>query len=459
MESAYLCVILVLLGTYRWFTRTKLAGRAIAKFRFCACSKLPGVLAGGLALVGQWWVLLSIALVAFFVWSWLNATALFGYRFSDDSLSGQQRLLVTLAWYSYPACLVTYTLGFVAIVRHVCAQRRSALDNRCPWHHDVEWFLIYPRDVALQVLFMPMVYHLMMCGSVSRCLSVITNIHDKGIKDADPAQRNAMEVDASTANYGLADMYDAYALWCFGNLGMTVVDRVLKTDGSPEVLSILRHTLLFGVFAYCITQISGGLYNIIVACLNYLEAREVCPRCDSVGLCSLSGIFYGANFATSSIAIYNLFSFERKLHAALKNFNPDWKFWSMKIPVSLAFFELIVLNLTAPLTGLTESQRNLVDATSKAYFMVLVAALNTYAWRTSEEWYLWSSVRTGVVLPTVALNDCEAPSLDSSVHQTCLDSPLDSACGQLRGCTGRCDTPQTCPWKHDNSSMLTMSLS
>jgi len=109
-------------------------------------------------------------------------------------------------------------------------------------------------------------------------------------------------------------------------------------------------------------------------------------------VCVFSNIVYGANFATSSIAIYNLFSFEQKMGPSLRTFGPTWKFWSMKIPVTLSFTGVILLRLIQPFTGLNLNQIDFLEAIIKAYCMLLVAALNLKAWYPTEEWYTMDAV-------------------------------------------------------------------
>merc|ERR1712113_31416 len=82
------------------------------------------------------------------------------------------------------------------------------------------------------------------------------------------------------------------------------------------------------------------------------------------GICTFGDMMYGANYATSTIAIYNLIYFETHLGREMENFHPHLKFWSMKIPVTLAF-TISLLKLVQPWTGLGNSEVDLLNAVVK----------------------------------------------------------------------------------------------
>jgi len=439
-QSAHLCVLFVFLALWRYASRVALGTR----FRRWLQEHLPPWLGDVILFLSQWWVILTLVLIVELLITVVQV---------HDAVDVTITLKGDMGWIAYfsvmacPACVVTYLLSLVSVFRQIFAAWKDNERGKCGWYRDLRWVLQYPRDVAIQVLFLPMVYHLMMCRSVLRQWSAISGRYitnyDGLTVEGGPlpeALKHELELSIAGANACLAEMYDAYALWCFGNLGMLVADRQLSrgsNNGSnnstldrTSVFVVLKSTLLFGVQAYVITAVLGALYSIALAFVNLEYSPLLCnevnldplPMADTSsywangtvagsngtivddvsgtvddsqlnsGWCTFKNVIYGADFATSTIAIYNLFNFEHQLHSPLKKFNPGLKFWSMKVPVTLAFSEIIVLKLTQPFTGLPDNILELVDTLSKAFFMILVALLNVFAWTPTEEWYYWDEV-------------------------------------------------------------------
>jgi len=354
-----------------------------------------------LVILCQWWVILFLALTVELVLTLVSTFSADSVFHQDPPEHGVNGLLRYLSILCVPACGVTYFLGLTGIILQVNAARKDAASLNCRWHYDLRYTLPYARDVACQVLFMPMLYHIMMCRAVIRQWSVISGEFTDDIRNMPlnaTGQAN-LELQAVEADYGVAEMYDAYALWCFGNLGMAVVERSYRTQENLEdMVSLIRAGILFGVQAYVIVAVASGFYSNAMSLANVMQGADLCGesvgQTDSGGgFCTFGNIFYGADFATSTIAIYNLFSFEHKLWKPLQEFNPGWKFWSMKIPVSLGFAGVLCLNMSKPFTHLSSDQVTLVDALTRALVMPLVALLNLYAWRPGEVWYSWDDIR------------------------------------------------------------------
>lgn len=459
-QGLHLCVLFIFLMLWRYQSRRALWGRLRATVRHAVGAVC--------VFLSQWWSILFIALSVELGFTIASAVEVFR---GADLLGGNAGWLGKMSLGIFPACVVTYLLSVIAIARQICAAWNDN-SRGIGWQHNLSWVLQWSRDVAVQVLFMPMVYNLMMCRSVLHQWSALTGRHSSDIAmlDVDPHVKIALSENLATANASLAEMYDAYALWCFGNLGMRVVDHELRrAAGGPSgdassadefadalvsrlvdegvstasgqqavlrvlresreelrvvrqetfsLLSVLHSTLLFGVKAYVVTAIGSAVYLISIAYINIAWDPGLCidpdvgsavpiPNATDVhsaswspsghqvasAWCVFENVIYGADFATSTIAIYNLFYFEQQLHRQLRRFKPGLKFWSMKIPVTLAFSEIIFLKLVKPWTGLTDSEINILDASSKGYFMVFVALLNICAWDPAEEWYDWPEVR------------------------------------------------------------------
>lgn len=131
---------------------------------------------------------------------------------------------------------------------------------------------------------------------------------------------------------------------------------------------------------------------------------------------------YGMDFATSTIAIFNLITFEQQLKPYLGSFSPSLKFWSMKIPITLAFSQVIILRALQPWTEMTDSDVEILDAVSKGYCMVAVAFLNIFAWGPNEDWYLWEEVAArkttvvGTVKPAQEIDEDDDSSMSDDLE-------------------------------------------
>eukprot|EP00930_Biecheleria_cincta_P084902 TRINITY_DN74327_c0_g1_i1.p1 TRINITY_DN74327_c0_g1~~TRINITY_DN74327_c0_g1_i1.p1 ORF type:complete len:414 (-),score=64.71 TRINITY_DN74327_c0_g1_i1:51-1253(-) len=398
-----------------------------------------------MAVMVQWWAILVIVLLIELGFTFHYGLVLHSSVPAND----QTDWLVRLTSGIFLACFITVLLSLVAIFFHLRAALADARQDRSKWHRGIEWLLPFQRDVAIQVLLMPAVYHLMMCRTVLRQWSKIARVHidiDQLLMQGFDANK-ALEVtsdlqsSASEANIALAEMYDAYALLCFGMLAMQVVRHELGQSDVPlrnlqqeyqieekyvdlrekheqrhgRILGVLDKTLLVGVQMYTLCTFMSALYSIGLTAYRFaydpLYCSKLAAHHDS-GMCLFSEIIYGANFATSSIAIWNLIVLERSLHQDIADiFSPTMKFWSMKIPVTLAF-SIGFLKPFQPLTGMSSARVDVLNAATKAYCMTLVALLNIFAWDASEAWYSWVELRDD--LPDGSLKDEEQDKSTSS---------------------------------------------
>lgn len=374
----------------------------------------------------QWWSLLGIVLVADLITTCVTA---FGNLSRATGIMGRS-WLESLAMGVFPGCILTFILVIVAIVQQLRAARKET------WHNNQIWMLPYARDVALQVLFMPAVYHLMMCRSVMRQYSVLTGerIFDTSWLDVREDVRREMELQVSEADNSVAEMYDAYALVCFGSLALTFVKTEFEQRISEErehhrrMHEVLTSSIMMGVWMYALTTLVSSLYSISITMTTVSLNRPVCVqdhftntttntteiapavKRDS-GYCLFNSMIYGADMATSTIAIYNLVYFETKLHPEIKSFHPGLKFWSMKLPITLAF-SISFLKLLQPITKLENEEVDLLNTCVKAYCMMLTACFNIRAWRPFEEWYNRLDLRDDTDFPNIT------PDLDEAETET-----------------------------------------
>lgn len=379
------------------------------------CGQGGGRLAAGVLLAAvQWWSILVLFLVVELCMTCVSMQGLSHKLTAGDwmGLSKSRSWLAGFCVGVFPACALTYILVLVAVSRQLLATYRTAKmgSHIGRWHRGETWVLTHARDVTIQVLFMPAVYHLMMCRCVLRLWSATAHVHVRElvyISHITETQKDQVDRQIAESDTGVAEMYDAYALWCFGTLAVTFVEEKMQTQN--KIIAVLRTTTLLGVTMYVVTAVCSALYNISLSCMKVWISPDVCssePWNDVVvnassnvsgftgdrlfqgdsGFCTFQNIIYGANWATSTIAIYNLVYFEVTLHDEIQDFNPRLKFWSMKIPVTLAF-SISLLKLVQPLTQMNSQEVDLLNACVKAYCMTCTSLLNIFAWKPTEAWY------------------------------------------------------------------------
>merc|ERR1712187_770440 len=122
----------------------------------------------------------------------------------------------------------------------------------------------------------------------------------------------------------------------------------------------------------------------------------------------ISSSFQVAGFFASGAAIYNIFIVERAYHTELEGCSPILKFLSVKILVSLAFFQRGVISCLqiasqllpatvqhivtyVPLAGdilnFSQVQMHLFYPALVLFECLLAALMHVWAWRSSEDWY------------------------------------------------------------------------
>eukprot|EP01062_Namystynia_karyoxenos_P070207 TRINITY_DN6559_c0_g1_i1.p2 TRINITY_DN6559_c0_g1~~TRINITY_DN6559_c0_g1_i1.p2 ORF type:complete len:474 (+),score=176.28 TRINITY_DN6559_c0_g1_i1:95-1516(+) len=302
------------------------------------------------------------------------------------------------------------------------------------------------RDWALQVILLPMVYNVMAFKSVIRMwkcfmgdFTATGHIHIFEHQLTGDFESNVeIEYELYEANYRLADMYEAWALLCFGRLTMAYLSnhhggRILDDNMKPteERLEPLRGSVLFntlsqitllGVWSFVICAIMKGILDFTAPVISMLSqqtgfdghlhindlgnsSQTAAPKApaSSGGESYLDSFFDGAGFFTSSIAIYNLLRIEMSaqlrpyLEEAVEpeirgeppaKFQPKWKFWGTKILVSIAYFQSIVLSLANSILGiLTEPQVKLFYSSLICFELCGIAVLHQGAWVPEDTWY------------------------------------------------------------------------
>jgi len=223
-------------------------------------------------------------------------------------------------------------------------------------------------------------------------------------------------------NTELADLYEAWALRCFGMLCFVLVSRQVKrevptvkyiistiknhlesvaSEGSGDrgiledikilsdprklLFEPLQQTSSIGVRIFVWTYAMKSVYLLTLTFLAQLDMQ----LCGAGG--KLPPYLDGACFLASTLAIYNIVVFEHYLKDILKegHFRPFAKFLGVKVMVSIAFMQSFVLNVLAGwMWGLSKEQINLCYSCLICCEVLPLSLLLLFAWKPSKnDWH------------------------------------------------------------------------
>jgi hypothetical protein len=190
-----------------------------------------------------------------------------------------------------------------------------------------------------------------------------------------------------SSNFALADMYEAWALFCFGSMVAKVMQPELRKKIKMDVVKAFEKLLLIDVSMFVLVCAVGAAYQIMLTWFQWRLGIDICES--SPAICSLTPYLTGANWCVSSIAIYNLFTIETKFHhlTIMEKFKPRLKFWSIKLMVLVAFWQSFLMAFIRDGWNLTEDEGELLDASFRCYVMAIVSLLNVKAWYPWAKWY------------------------------------------------------------------------
>jgi hypothetical protein len=307
---------------------------------------------------------------------------------------------------SCPAVVLTQIMGWWHIGKHMMRIKNSSTvklkDN-------------VKRDMAIQILLLPVIYSVIAYNNVIRLMNLVTGVTDL-CKDEwvlDFEEKKAYTLTMYEANLSMADFYEAVALLRFTTLTVDHIRRTFKvvlteTDGvsqtqrqvsrvsqtqrqvsrdpairATDVMQSLVETVVCAFWFICFLQFARGVSLMILMAFTHKPVPA-----DALG--SLPAQLSGAGFIASSVAIANIFRVETKFHEELHNFKPRPKFLSIKVIVSIAFIQQKALNLlgTDSMMGVTimgdaklsEIQIDLLYCSLLCYEVLGVAVLHLIAW-------------------------------------------------------------------------------
>eukprot|EP00429_Kryptoperidinium_foliaceum_P054977 CAMPEP_0176095526 /NCGR_PEP_ID=MMETSP0120_2-20121206/47880_1 /TAXON_ID=160619 /ORGANISM="Kryptoperidinium foliaceum, Strain CCMP 1326" /LENGTH=449 /DNA_ID=CAMNT_0017429493 /DNA_START=86 /DNA_END=1435 /DNA_ORIENTATION=+ len=210
----------------------------------------------------------------------------------------------------------------------------------------------------------------------------------------------------------VGDLFEAWALYQFGLLALDLIresfENQLKSESEAE-RSAARECL---ATLSAVSKLAWlGTMSFVIVCVG----QTACAMSPYImGTSSLNGSdtillgFQVAGFIASSVALYNVFVVEYTFHRYLDRSSPLLKFLSVKILVSLSFFQrglLVILQggnkllpevvqrivayvpLFGDIINMTEVQLHLFYPACILYECFLTTCLHFWAWNANEAWY------------------------------------------------------------------------
>jgi len=296
---------------------------------------------------------------------------------------------------------------------------------------NLRWFPTYSHDLAMQVVCLPLVYGLFALDNIVTMLDIFTGRNYSKMLGgrSDQDQFKVWKLSASVneqaynTNFELADLYEAWALQCFGLLCFTLVRRqvlleaptveyllneveqyLTTTDESnPDLKKLGELTLLkkpekmlfapleqtsnLGIKVFVWTYAAKSAYSLLLTVLA--EPPLNLEICGGNGLfpsaCSVDSYAEGAAMLASTLAILNIVVFEHNLKPILnkqKRFRAVMKFMAVKVLVSIVFFQSFILSVVCGTAfNMSRPQTNLCYSCLICFEVLPLSILVLYAWR------------------------------------------------------------------------------
>mmetsp|Transcript_70479 Transcript_70479/g.184788 ORF Transcript_70479/g.184788 Transcript_70479/m.184788 type:complete len:461 (-) Transcript_70479:104-1486(-) len=208
----------------------------------------------------------------------------------------------------------------------------------------------------------------------------------------------------------VADLFEAWALYQFGKLALELIKESFQKQAWSDVESEQRAARDLLASHSAVSNLTWlGTMTFVVVCVGQ-TACSLWPYVggSTEGRENIMLQFQVAGFVASGAAIYNVFVVERAYHEHLAPCSPLLKFLSVKILVSLSFFQrglLVMMQmgnnllpgviqkivryvpLVGDLVNLSEVQLHLFYPALILFECLLAAIMHLWAWNPTEEWY------------------------------------------------------------------------
>jgi len=301
---------------------------------------------------------------------------------------------------------------------------------------DLRWYPSFSHDLAMQVVALPLMYGTFALDSVLEMLRLLTGDQFRHIPEwrisrdclGEWSRMQLITDQAYQTNTQLADLYEAWALRCFGTLCFVLVGRQINrevptvkyilstikshlesvstaasgdrsilddvkilTDPRNSLFKPLQQTSRIGVRVFVWTYALKSMYLLVLTLLGKLDLQLCGEGGKFKPACSLMPYLDGACFLASTLAIYNIVVFEHNLSSILKEgyFRPFEKFLGVKVMVSICFIQSFVLEVLGSwLWDLSKEQVNLCYSCLLCCEVLPLSLLLFIAWRPVEgDWH------------------------------------------------------------------------
>lgn len=294
-------------------------------------------------------------------------------------------------WLSPLAVIITLFLAVEQTIGHMYAASSTA---ETLWRH----------DRAVLIITMPAVFGVMMLSSTVPFYQLAIGGDYYGILLGSWENQKEAALNLQQSYFFVADLYEAWAMYQFAMLIVGLVEtgmrqrHALKNE-ALDLYKAMSDLLWLGPWLFilvCMTQAGFSLAKQLTGHLNDTEYMGTIERFDVAG------------FVASSAAIYNIHIVESRFSVQLHRVRPLFKFFSVKMLISLSFFQSFMLDACQKLNtwqpdsvqslvkrfpvlgdimNFSDVQMRLFYPTLITYECLLAACLHSLAWSADEDWY------------------------------------------------------------------------
>lgn len=316
-----------------------------------------------------------------------------GHKLEDSSLGSDQvpHWLVVLTLGTPLATGLTFLVVIMSICLHVGADGR---------------LITRERRRVLSVLMLPLLYGTMAFRAVGNAGAMVwlkTYDADRDAASLEVSMR--VQGDDYKSNFDTGDLWEAWALFCFGRLALAEVKNKLKIPEKSAFNSIevhvairltglLKSITLVGLTSFVITSLISSGYAVFTTVVDTIFSIDVASRLIKP---ENEAYIFGMGMISSTLAIVSLVKLERTFDQELHEFGGMYKFASVKASVSITYLQNFVIGLV-PDSFLTESERKLFYAVLVCYELLGIAVMHKRAWPVHETWLTKARTKiTGII--------------------------------------------------------------
>lgn len=253
------------------------------------------------------------------------------------------------------------------------------------------------RDRTIMVVTMPVVYSIMAFHAVLHLWDAFRRL-DPELHEVDAETWKRSEEHANfeyAMLYAVAQLYESMSMGEFVQLSLEAIQSHIRSsikainikgEGVTQsfvqyhmlMLKVLNSLTLQGVNLFVFTCLLDAIYNFVV--VHYVRLTGHVPTWEATSTQYIGGM----GFLSSSAAIMNVISVETTLHAQMGFFRVAPKFLSVKIMVSIAYIQGLVIGvLSHQMSGL---HGKLLYSSLMCYEILGLSIFHWYAWPTEEAW-------------------------------------------------------------------------